>query len=204
MTLGRMEALINKLGGMEGVEKFLRGDIVVCDPQRKWREENGIIYFSVTSDGTTGEEWIERLEQKGFLVSTRTKRLLRSENFKPTNGVTTEIAILKGKLLNDQERIISKINSLATKHKFEVPNAEVACIIRDMFTREEIRAMDLGWILVMHAPLTDTNGSSNLLSVDMDREGDWLRSYYYVAKGDGMEDVWNKSRGFAFAASQAG
>ena len=55
-TLGRIEAVWNKLGGEAGVDRFLRGEITVSTPSRSWRKEDGVIYFSVTSDGTEGED----------------------------------------------------------------------------------------------------------------------------------------------------
>ena len=33
-TLGRIEAIVNKLGGMDGVDRFLRGELIVCEPTR--------------------------------------------------------------------------------------------------------------------------------------------------------------------------
>lgn len=39
VTLGRVEAVWNKLGGEEGVEKFLRDELVVSEPPRSWHEE---------------------------------------------------------------------------------------------------------------------------------------------------------------------
>src|SRR3989344_4861228 len=42
---------------------------VKSDPTaHSWREKDGVIYFSVTSDGTTGEDWITRLESQGLQV----------------------------------------------------------------------------------------------------------------------------------------
>lgn len=69
-----------------------------------WREEDNVIYFSVTCDGTTGEDWIKRLEGKGFHVGDYAKQVLRSPDFKPTSGVTTEVAVLKGVLFLDNDR----------------------------------------------------------------------------------------------------
>src|SRR3989344_3005062 len=77
----------------------------VSTPAHLWREENGVIYFSVTSDGTTGGQWIARLEKRGYRLSDYAKRMLRSPDFKPTKGVTTEIAVLKGMLFADNDRL---------------------------------------------------------------------------------------------------
>ena len=55
-TLGRIEAVWNKLGGEDGVDRFLSGKLSVSEPTHSLRQEDGVIYFSVTSDGTTGED----------------------------------------------------------------------------------------------------------------------------------------------------
>ncbi|MBI3685382.1 hypothetical protein HY250_03190 [Candidatus Azambacteria bacterium] len=163
---------------------------------RNWRKENGVIYFSVTSNGTTGEGWITRLESKGFRVdSNYAKPVLRSSDFKPTNGVT-EVAVLKGMLFADNDRITRKIRAEADKRKLGKPNAEVACLIREKFTDEEIEAMGLWYIVAMHEPINDSEGDPNLLSavrIGVDR---WLG-----ARRGGPDDGWDRDGGFAFAVS---
>src|SRR3989344_4768565 len=153
ITLGRIEAVWNKLGGEEGVERFLRGELTISVPTRNWREQDGIIYFSVPSDGTTGPDWITRLESKGFRVGDFAKSLLNSSDFKPTNGVTIEIAILKGMLFEDHSRITKNIRAEANRRNLITPNAEVACLIREMFTDEEIEAVGHWGIVTMHEPI---------------------------------------------------
>lgn len=162
-----------------------------------WQEQNGVIYFSVTSDGTTGPEWIERLEKEGFRVGDYAKDLLRSDDFKPTSGVTTEVAVLKGMLFSDNDRITNKIRAEADKRKLTEPNAEVACLIREMFTDEEIEAMGLIWIVAMHEPIKDSDGDLNLLNVYRLDEGHGLHAF--CGRPD---DGWDRDSGFAFAVSK--
>ena len=38
LNLGQVEAIVNKLGGMDGAQRFLRGEITVSEPERAWRE----------------------------------------------------------------------------------------------------------------------------------------------------------------------
>lgn len=61
------------------------------------KKEDGIIYSSVTTDGTTGEGWIERfgdecnkdkIREAGSL-----ENILCSSEFKPTNNMTFNLAI---------------------------------------------------------------------------------------------------------------
>src|SRR3989344_832337 len=200
MDWGTMEAVVNKLGGLTGVERFLRGELAVSTPTRSWREEDGVIYFSVTSDGTTGEEWITRLEAKGFRVEpTYAESVLRSLDFKPTMGVITEVAVLKGMLFENSDRITSKIRAEAERRRFSKPSAEVACLIREKFTDEEIEAMGLIWIVAMHEPINDSDGYPNLLGANRDDDGRWLNAFW------GRPDyTWYRGHGFAFAVSQVG
>ena len=177
----------------------MRGEVTVAQPLRSWREEDGVIYFSVTSDGTTGEDWITRLESKGFRVGGYAKQVLRSPDFKPTNGVTTEVAVLKGMLFEDNDRITKKIHAEADKRKLSKPNAELACLIREKFTDKEIEQMGLWYIVAMHEPINDSDGDPRLLVVSRYDGGRWLFACY------GRPDFgWDRGSGFAFAVSQVG
>ncbi|MFH1766592.1 MAG: hypothetical protein ABH826_00645 [Patescibacteria group bacterium] len=193
LDLGQVEAIVNKLGGMEGVQRFLRGELEVTNPTRTWREEDGVIYLSVTSDGTTGEEWIKRLEE----LSKYAKDVLLSSDFVPTDGMTYEIAVLKGTLFSDSDRVTSKIRVKAEARGFTKPNAEIACLIRDKFSNAELKKMGLYWIAVMHEPIKDSDGDPNLLCVNRNSDGSWLFAAY------GRPGyTWGRDDGFAFVVSQ--
>lgn len=197
LTAGQLNAIVKKLGGYEAVMKFLRGELIVSEPGRLWREADGVIYFSVTSDGTTGPQWIERLEKKGFRVGDYAKSVLRSNDFKPTSGIITEIAVLKGMLFEDNNRITKNIRVEADRRKFAAPNAEVACLIREMFTDEELEAMGLYWIVVMHEPINDSDGGPTLLSAGRLGDGRWLD-----ACSGRPDSEFDRVFGFAFVVSQ--
>ena len=161
--------------------------------QNGWTEKDHVISFSVTSDGTSGEDWITRLESKGFRAGDYAKQVLRSPDFKPTSGVTTEIAVLKGALFTDNERTTEKIRAEADKRKLEKPNAEVACLIREKFTDKEIEDMGLVWIVTMHDPIKDSGGDPSLLGAGRGGDGRWLHAY-----GGGPGNGWDHEYGFAF------
>jgi len=198
LDLGTIEAVVNKLGGMDGVARFLRDGIVVTERVRDWNEDEGVIRLgTVTSDGTTGPQWIKRLEKTGFRVYDWARNILNSKDFKPTSGVTTEIVVLKGILWSDNDRITKNIRAEAEKRGLEKPNAEVACLIREKFSDEEIEAMGLWWIVAMHEPIEDSDGGSSLLDAYRGGDGQWLYTMY-----DGPDDRWGSGRGFAFARPQ--
>lgn len=199
LTAGQLNAIVKKLGGHDGAIKFLQGKLSVSEPTRNWREQDGVIYLSVTSDGTTGPEWIKRLEKKGFRLSDYAKSMLRSPDFNPTKGVTTEIAILKGMLFEDNDRITHKIRTFAAERKLSAPNAEVACLIRENFSDEDIEAMGLIWIVTMHEPIKDSVGDPGLLLANRGGGGRWLG-----ACCDEPGSGWGREGGFAFVVSQVG
>ena len=199
LTAGQLRAIVKKPGGHDGAMKFLRGETTVSEPTRNWREQDGIIYLSVTSDGTTGPEWIKRLEKKSFCLSDYAKSVLRSKDFKPTKGVTTEIAILKGMLFEDNDRITHKIRTFAAERKLTAPNAEVACLTRENFSDEDIEAMGLVWIVAMHESIKDSAGGPSLLYAYRNGVGRWLGTCC-----DGPDSWWHRDYGFAFAVSQVG
>jgi len=197
--IGRQVFLQKEYGfDPERLDEFLQRAVEGrFDKNQRWHEENGVIYLAVTSDGTTGSDWIKRLEKKGFRVSDWGKDVLCSPDFKPTNGVTYQIAVLKGMLFTDSDRIIKKIRAEAERRKMEKPTAEVACLIREMFSDEELETMGLYWIVVFHEPIKDSVGDPSLLDARRGRGGRWLSAY-----GDRPGGRWDSFSGFAFVLPQ--
>ncbi|MEK7614813.1 MAG: hypothetical protein AAB431_00320, partial [Patescibacteria group bacterium] len=142
-----------------------------------WSEKGGVISFAVVSDGTTGEEWIQRLEGKGDRVSDYAKSVLRSKDFQPTTGVTTEVRILKGEIFTDDGRITNKIRVEAAGRELVKPNAEVGCLVRYMFSDPDIEAMGLWWIVVMHDSIEDSGCHPLLLTAARGDAGRWLCTF---------------------------
>ena len=181
----------------EAVRMMNSGELQISVIKSKWTEKEGVIRFSVTSDGTTGEEWITRLESKSFHVSDYAKSVLSSKSFKPTSGITYEIAILKGEIFSGNERITKNIRKEAQNRKLSTPNAEVACLIREKFSDKELEAMGLYWIVVMHEPIKDSCGGPLLLFANRNDNGSWLNTNYGYP-----DSKWSRSGGFAFVVSQ--
>ncbi|HLM83998.1 MAG TPA: hypothetical protein VK254_02180 [Candidatus Bathyarchaeia archaeon] len=192
---------LTELAGPDGIA--LLEDVEKC-LEPKWIEEDGVIYLAFPPTvGRTGEGWITYFEKKGDRVSDWAKSVLRSDEFKPTTGVAYKIAILKGSLWNDSSRITKNIRRDAyagtfTKGKtLSDPNAEVACLIRDNFTEEEIEAVGLWWIVAMHEPIKDSDGGPSVLGAGRRGGGRWLRSAF-----DDPVSGWGRDGGFAFVVSQ--
>jgi hypothetical protein len=200
---GKLNALVNNIMKQTGVDdpnEAIRminaGEVQISVIKPEWIEKDSVIRFSVTSDGTTGEEWIARLESKGFRVGDCAKSVLRSKSFKPSSGVTYEIAVFKGELFSDNERITKNIRKEAKIRKLSIPNAEAACLIREKFSDKELKVMGLHWIVVMHKPFKDSGGEPLLLSAGHYGAHDsWLDALY-----GGPDGRWDRGDGFAFLA----
>jgi len=204
VPVGKLNALVKNILKQTGVSdpnEAIRlvnsGEWILVKAESRWREKNGIIYLSVVSDGTTGSGWIKRLEGKKCNLSKWAKDLLRSLDFKPTTGVKYELAILKGKLYEDSERVTKKIRVEAGRRGLSAPNPEIACLIRGLLSDEEIKAMGLIWIVTMHEPIKDSGEDPFLLIASRNGDGRWLDTNYGYPSFK-----WGRSYGFAFVVSQ--
>jgi hypothetical protein len=156
----------------------------------------GVIRFRVTSDGTTGKGWIARLEKKGFHIGYHAKSVLRSPDFKNTKGVTYEIAVLKGSLFADADRTTDGVRAEAKRRGLTVPDAEVACLIREKFSDDDLEVMGFWWLVTMHELIGDSRNMPRLLSVDRDGSGRLLDTAL-----DKPGRVWKRDRGFVYVVS---
>ena len=106
------------------------------------------------------------------------------------------MAVLPGKLYSDDERITRNIRADAKKRKMTDLPAEVACLIRDMFSDEEIKEMGLDWIITMHEPIPDSDGDPGVLGTNR------FDGYRLVAYGGHPGHGWDREYGFAFSVAQ--
>lgn len=200
LTLGQVEAIVNKLGGHDKVLRFLRGELIVTESERNWREENGVIYLTVTSNGKTVPEWIQQFEGRGYRIGEYAENILRSSNFIPTDGVTTNIAVLRGALFKHKDRTTKNIHSKAECRNLIKPSVEISCLIRERFSGEDIEKMELSWIAVMHEPIRDSDGDLGHLCVRRYRDGDGC--WWLDASPDHPSLPWRRGYGFAFVVPQ--
>ncbi len=170
-------------------------------PPSPWREENGVIFFTLTSNGMTGEKWITYLKTKKTpispdAISYNTEQLLRSPEFKTTDGVTYEVVVLKGKLFKDLERSTENIDAEAAKRSLEKPSSlELAFLIYDAFTCKDREAMGLDEIIIMSKPFVDSVGSLRLLGAIRKDYAQWVAALY----GNPARQ-WYRVTGFAYVS----
>lgn len=183
------------IGDSGSLDRLVEG-MLRCQPRYEVRD--GVIYFTLISNGTTGEQWIPYLKSRGKRLSPYSEDVLRSEDFKPTlAGTIHRVAVLKGELFSDESRVTKLIRAEAARRKWNTPHPEIGPLFRNAFSDSDIERMGLIWVVTMHEPIKDSDGGAGLLRADRRGDEEWLRT----ADGD-LERRWGRGGGFAFSVSQ--
>jgi len=190
-TVEKMMLQTNIKDYSEFVRALNDNEIVVF--QRKWFRHDNIISFFVKSDGTTGQEWIRKLEDKGYPLTDNCKEFLLSEKFKPTNDFVYQIAVLSGGPKNFDDLYYGNFSSQATFKGLDIPSLEVSCLIRDKFSHAEMREM--GLVFMCGAFEQDPESLQARFAVMGKRE-------FSIIDHNGKDD-WSPRCGFIFVASQS-
>ena len=184
--------LVRMHGGPGGVRRLFgsRYNFVETAKGPGWTEENGVITLDVRSDGTTGPEWVMRLEKLGYQLNADVKKLLRSpEYFIPTTGVQTIVRVLRRELFTGTLDALEKIRYFArTRMACSDATPEVACLVREKLVDMELEFMSFWSIVVV-------SKSHTMLSVSRSREKCGM-----VARTDDPQRLQGVD-GYAFAYS---
>lgn len=166
----------------------------------KWKVDlDGTIRFTVTSTGTTGTEWIPQLEGQGYKVWDYAKSVFGSPNFPaPTKvGTIHHCAVIPGEFFEDGSRITKTIRAEGARRKYRDPHPEIAGLVRQKFTDDELKAMGLWWMVVMHKAIKDSDGDPSMLAASRYDDG------REVGACDGrLGSRWRRVNGFLFVLPQ--
>lgn len=176
------EAIVNKLGGEAAAEEFLRDQFLISKPSDAWFVEKGIVYLGVTSDNTTGEQWMRDRFNDEQMSCSYTPEIIKSDHFVPTSRVTYLVAILtKGIFPKGQYSFtVAEIDAEARKRGFTNATLEVACLVRSkIVSLKTLKSMGVdGGITFMHKPIVyrdrDGTKSRRLMQITAG-QGDWLK-----------------------------
>lgn len=144
----------------------------------------------------TGKKYIQRLKEKGYSISSYAEEILgtieKSDRKEPYTFV-----IIKASEFSQEYPTTQEIRAEARKRGYITPPAELAPLLREAVSDEDIAALGLTWLVVMHEPVTDSDGDLSLLSLNRDDEGQWLFAY-----DGGPDRRWDRESGFVFLAPQ--
>jgi len=197
--LGKLNALIKNIMRQTGVKD--PNEAIRLVNSRKWIiseykpffiERFDIIHLSFTTDGTSGFQWIERLEDENIELENYVKTILNCLNFNPTIGVKTKIAIIKGKHFKQEDCNKEKLYAEVSRLNLINPSVESACYLREMLTNDTIKAMGLMSIKVMHNPIECFDKQSAILTFGRRGDHSYLDAYF------DQDKEFSSDVGFAF------
>ena len=169
-TAGQLNAMVKNIrdqAGENGPELLLRNKLIIIKSWPCWHEDDNVIYFSVTSKGITGKEWVARHNDNVWWLVKPVENVLLDPDFETTSGVTTHVAVLRNIFPEETDwpTLTSRIRAEAKRRGFKTPSAEIACLIREKIN-DDVMYREMGglWqIYVMHRPIKDSAGIPRLI-----------------------------------------
>jgi len=187
-TLGRLEALINKVGGEEGVDRLLRGElkVVEVDPPTfpTWKT------ITVGTGPRNADEFRKALTDGGCRVSDWGNELLDKVDFSEVTEETElelvlfSVAELGFKYGATRRGIYNKAQELG----LSLCSAEVGPQLRLQYAQPKGE-----WFRIAMEPISDSGGSLKVFYVEHGIDGRWL--------GGGIGDpdyFWSGNDRFVF------
>jgi len=186
LTLGQVEAVVNKLGGMEGVKRFLVGEMVISEAERKFKTWKTI---KLGTGPKTADEFRHLLCDGEFRLNDWASDILGNPAFKEADE-ETEIDLVKVTVaeldFKDGARR-DQIYERAQKLGLELCPAEVGPQLRLQYQDQP----NGEWVLVAMEPIFDSVGDPGIFFVGRDDSGLWLNGhwsnpdYFWIA-----DDQW--------------
>jgi len=171
LNLGQVEAVVNKLGGMEGVKRFLAGETMAKETEHEfdiWKT------IKLGTGFKTADEFRRALRDGGFRISGWASDILGNPAFKVASE-ETEVDLIKVTVaeLGFKEGVRrDQIYERAKEFGLELCPAEVGPQLRLRYKDQP----NGEWILVAMEPIIDSGGFPGLFSVVRFVSKLWLRS----------------------------
>jgi len=169
LTLGQVEAVVNKLGGMEGVKRFLAGETMAKETEHEfdiWKT------IKLGTGFKTADEFRRALRDGGFRISGWASDILGNPAFKVASE-ETEVDLIKVTVaeLGFKEGVRrDQIYERAKEFGLELCPAEVGPQLRLRYKDQP----NGEWILVAMEPIFASDGRPGLFFVGRPASGLWL------------------------------
>jgi len=169
VTLGQMEAIVNKLGGMDGVRRFLSGDTIVTVAERVFPAWKTI---TLGTSLRTADEFRGALKSNGFHIGDWGNDILDKPAFttapKETEVDLVVVSVAELGFKNGATRL--EIYERSQELGLELCPAEVGPQLRLQY-KDQPRGE---WLLIGMEPITDSDGHPSVFSVECGDDGLWL------------------------------
>ena len=187
-TLGQVEAVWNKLGGEEGVQLFLAGELMVSAPVRIWKTWKTI---KLGTGLKTADDFRKALKAGGFRIGDWTNDILGKPAFsvasKEMEVDLVNVSVAELGFANDASR--KEIYDRAIELGLELCPAEVGPQLRLQYKDQSHSE----WLVIAMEPIVASDGGLLVFRVDHDGGGVWLYSH-----GGHPGRVWGAGSRFLF------
>ncbi len=112
------------------------------------REKDDVIYFSIFSEGSDANYYLEYFEANSVTISSAIKKILLSKRFKPTIG-EKYFAIIKPNNFTEETRTLENVRTFAQTKRFRKLNAETICLLRKALSDQDLENFGLKEVVVM-------------------------------------------------------
>jgi len=188
LNLGQVEAVVNKLGGIEGVKRFLSGETVIQVAEHKFKTWKTI---KLGTGLKTAEEFRRVLRDGEFRLSDWASDILGKPAFKAADE-ETEVDLVKVTVAELGFKKGARRNQIYERAKelgLGLCPPEVGPQLRLQYQDQP----NGEWILVAMEPIIDSGGGPRLFRVGRDDSGLWLSSRW----GD-PDDFWYPGHQWVF------
>jgi len=181
VTIGQVEAVINKLGGMEGLRRFLADELMVKEAERQFQ------IFKTIKLGTglrSADDFRKSLKDDGFNISEWADDTLGNPAFKmATKEIEVDLVVVSVSELGFKDGATrEQIYKRAKELGLELCPSEVGPQLRLQYKDQSSGE----WLLIAIEPITGSDGYMGVFSVRCRNSGLWLYSH------DGNPDsVWD-------------
>ena len=168
VTMGQVEAVINKLGGEDGMKRFLSGELVVKEIERKfnvWKTIN-------LGTGKNADDFRKVLKDRGFNIGNWADDILGKPAFTAATEAT-EIDLVKvtvAELGFKKGARRDQIYERAKELGLELCPSEVGPQLRLQYQDQPNNE----WLLIGMKPIADSGGDLRVFCVRRDVSGLWL------------------------------
>lgn len=194
LTLGQMEAIVNKLGGMDGVKRFLSGETVVKTAERIFPVWKTIKLGNMGGMKIAADDFRAALKQGGFRIGDWANDLLGRPAFKASKTeMKVDLVVVSVAELGFPNGATRKdIYKRALELGLELCPAEVGPQLRLQYGDQPMNE----WFFIGMEPIAGSGGGPEVFRVGRGGGGAWLGSYY--GGPDGLwpgDDRWVFVRG---------
>ena len=188
LTLGQVEAVVNKLGGMEGVKRFLSGKTIVEEAEREFKIWETI---KLGTGPKTAEDFRCFLRVGGFRLSDWASDILGKSAFTVATEETEVdlVMVTVGELGFKKGARRDQIYDRAKQLALELCPAEVGPQLRLQYQDQP----NGEWILVAMEPILDSDGDPDVFRVGRRDSGLWLNSCW-----GSPDNFWDAVRRWVF------